>query len=203
MSRELILNHPDVRKYTTIWMDTLRNGASELVNTNKLIRHYPGATGLKTGSTSTAMYCVSATAERDGMELIAVVLKSPTGDQRVADARTLLDHGFAGYALQAAVPDEALPPIPVTLGTQATVQPVPSDEKLLLEKTKLASLTKTVELAERVEAPVSAGDVLGTLRLTAGDEVLAEVPITAGESVPRLTWGQVALRLLRSALFAA
>ena len=203
MSRELILNHPDVRKYTTIWMDTLRGGASELVNTNKLIRHYPGATGLKTGSTSTAMYCVSATAERDGMELIAVVLKSPTGDQRVADARTLLDHGFAGYALQAAVPDEALPPIPVTLGTQATVQPVPSDEKLLLEKTKLAALTKTVELAERVEAPVSAGDVLGTLRLTAGDEVLAEVPITAGESVPRLTWGQVALRLLRSALFAA
>ena len=203
MSRELILNHPDVRKYTTIWMDTLRGGASELVNTNKLIRHYPGATGLKTGSTSTAMYCVSATAERDGMELIAVVLKSPTGDQRVADARILLDHGFAGYALQAAVPDEALPPIPVTLGTQATVQPVPSDEKLLLEKTKLAALTKTVELAERVEAPVSAGDVLGTLRLTAGDEVLAEVPITAGESVPRLTWGQVALRLLRSALFAA
>ena len=98
------------------WMDTLRNGASELVNTNKLIRHYDGATGLKTGSTSTAMYCVSATAERNGMELISVILKSPTGNQRVADARTLLDHGFANYTLLKAAADEALPPIPVTLG---------------------------------------------------------------------------------------
>ena len=202
MSRELILHHPDVRKYTTIWMDTLRNGESQLVNTNKLIRHYQGATGLKTGSTSTAMYCVSATAERNGMELISVILKSPTGDQRVADARTLLDHGFANYALLEATADEALPPIPVTLGTQATVQPVPEARSLLLEKAKVGSVKKTVELAEQVEAPVSAGDVLGTLRITAGDEVLEEVPIVAGEEIPRLTWSQVARQLLKSALLA-
>ena len=117
MSRELILHHPKVREYTTIWMDTLRGGTSELVNTNKLIRRYDGATGLKTGSTSTALYCVSATAERNGMELIAVVLKSPTGEQRVTDARALLDYGFANYALIQAAADEALPAVQVTLGS--------------------------------------------------------------------------------------
>ena len=202
MSRELIANHPEVREYTTIWMDTLRNGASELVNTNKLIRQYEGATGLKTGSTSTAMYCVSATAERAGMELIAVVLKSPTGEQRVADARTLLDYGFANYALLKAAADEALPPVPVVLGNQATVQPVLDERFLLLEKGRAAKLTKTLELAESVEAPVAAGDVLGSLKIMAGDELVAEVPVLAGEEIPRLTWGQVAHRLIRTALLA-
>ena len=99
MSRELILNHPDIRQYTTIWMDTLRDGTSQLVNTNKLIRFYEGATGLKTGSTDSALYCMSATAERDGMELIAVVMKAPTSAQRFEDAKVLLDYGFASYAL--------------------------------------------------------------------------------------------------------
>jgi len=202
MSRELIRNHPKVREYTTIWMDTLRGGASELVNTNKLIRNYNGATGLKTGSTSTAMYCVSATAERDGMELISVIRKSPTGSQRVEDARVLLDHGFANYSLVKAAADEVLPPIPVTLGTQATVQPVLEEQKLLLEKAKAAKLTKTLELAEGVNAPVAAGDVLGKLLISAGEELIAEVPVLAGEEVPRLTWGQVASRLIRSALLA-
>ena len=202
MSRELIRNHPKVREYTTIWMDTLRGGASELVNTNKLIRNYNGATGLKTGSTSTAMYCVSATAERDGMELISVILKSPTGSQRVEDARVLLDHGFANYSLVKAAADEVLPPIPVTLGAQATVQPVLEEQSLLLEKAKAAKLTKTLELAEGVNAPVAAGDVLGKLLISAGEELIAEVPVLAGEEVPRLTWGQVASRLIRSALLA-
>ena len=202
MSRELILHHPKVREYTTIWMDTLRGGTSELVNTNKLIRRYDGATGLKTGSTSTAMYCVSATAERDGMELIAVVLKSPTGEQRVTDARTLLDHGFANYALTKAAEGEVLSPVPVTMGSQAAVQPVAEERTLLLEKSKAGKLTRTLELAEGVEAPVAKGDVLGTLRIMAGEELVAEVPVVAGEDVPRLTWGQVARRLIRSALLA-
>ena len=99
MSRELILNHPDIRRYTTIWMDTLRDGTFGLSNTNKLIRYYEGATGLKTGSTDGAMYCLSATAERDGMELIAVILKSPTSTQRFESAKVLLNYGFAAYAL--------------------------------------------------------------------------------------------------------
>ena len=124
MSRELMLRHPDIRRYTTVWMDTLRDGASSLVNTNKLVRFYDGTTGLKTGSTNAAGYCISATAERDGMELIAVILKGKTSPERFADAQTLLNYGFASYALKTVIPDEPLPPVPVTLGTQATVQPV-------------------------------------------------------------------------------
>ena len=110
MSRELILHHPDIRQYTTIWMDSLRNGASELVNTNKLIRFFDGATGLKTGSTDSALYCLSGTAERDGMELIAVIMKDATSAQRFEDAKTLLSYGFSTYSLEHVTPQEALPP---------------------------------------------------------------------------------------------
>ena len=117
MSRELIRRHPDIRRFTTIWMDTLRDGQFQLSNTNKLIRFYEGATGLKTGSTDSARYCISATAEREGMELIAVVLKSPTGQQRFEDAKTLLNYGFSTYGLIHAAPEEPLPP--VMLGAMA------------------------------------------------------------------------------------
>jgi len=202
MSRELILHHPDIRQYTTIWMDTLRDGTSSLVNTNKLIRFYDGATGLKTGSTDSALYCLSGTAERDGMELIAVILKAPTSAQRFDDAKTLLSYGFSAYALTRLTTDEALRPIPVELGTQATVQPVLSESSALLEKAQAANLEKTVSVCEEAKAPVAKGDVLGTLTVTSGGETVAEVPILAGEDVPRLTWGQMALRLLRSAFLA-
>ena len=111
MSRELILHHPDIRQYTTIWMDSLRDGASELVNTNKLIRFFDGATGLKTGSTDSALYCLSGTAERDGMELIAVIMKDATSAQRFEDAKTLLSYGFSTYSLEHVTPQEALPPV--------------------------------------------------------------------------------------------
>lgn len=199
MSRELILNHPDIRKYTTIWMDTLRGGTSSLVNTNKLIRFYQGATGLKTGSTDSALYCLSGTAERDGMELIAVIMKAPTSAQRFEDAKSLLSYGFSTYALVKATPDAALPPVPVSLGTQSTVQPVASESSLLLEKAKAANLEKSVTLAEQADAPIAKGDVLGTLMVTSGGETLAEVPLVAGEDVPRVTWGALTLRYLRTA----
>jgi len=203
MSRELILHHPDIRKYTTIWMDTLRNGTSSLVNTNKLVRFFQGATGLKTGSTDSALYCLSGTAERDGMELIAVIMKDATSAQRFEDAKTLLSYGFSSYALKKIVPETALPPIPVSLGTQATVQPVLSGEQsLLLEKAKAGNLKQSVTLAEQASAPVAKGDVLGELTVTSGEEEVAKLPIVAGEDVPRLTWGQMTLRLLRSALMA-
>ena len=203
MSRELILNHPDIRQYTTIWMDTLRNGESQLVNTNRLVRFYEGATGLKTGSTDSALYCLSATAEREGMELIAVIMKGATSAQRFEDAQTLLSHGFATYALRKVVPDQALPPVPVELGTQATVQPVPGEGgMLLLEKAKAGNLTQTVTLEESVPAPVALGDRLGTLTVTSGEEVVAEIPLLAGEEVPRVTYGQMFLRLLRTACLA-
>nr|WP_325236148.1 D-alanyl-D-alanine carboxypeptidase family protein [uncultured Oscillibacter sp.] len=203
MSRELILNHPDIRQYTTIWMDTLRNGESQLVNTNRLVRFYEGATGLKTGSTDSALYCLSATAEREGMELIAVIMKGATSAQRFEDAQTLLSHGFATYALRKVVPDQALPPVPVELGTQATVQPVPGEGgTLLLEKAKAGNLTQTVTLEESVPAPVALGDRLGTLTVTSGEEAVAEIPLLAGEEVPRVTYGQMFLRLLRTACLA-
>ena len=203
MSRELISKHPDIRRYTTIWMDTLRNGASQLVNTNKLIRFYEGATGLKTGSTDSALYCLSATAERDGMELISVIMKDATSAQRFEDAKSLLSYGFSAYALKAIVPEEALPPIPVELGTQATVQPVLGEGNvLLLEKSKAGALTQTVELAGSASAPVAAGDRLGTLTVTAGEETVAEIPILAGETVPRITFSQMLVRLLRIAFLA-
>ena len=203
MSRELILNHPDIRQYTTIWMDTLRDGTSSLVNTNKLIRFYEGATGLKTGSTDSALYCLSATAERDGMELIAVIMKDATSAQRFEDAKTLLSYGFSTYALKQITPDAALPPVPVTLGTQATVQPVlGEDSALLLEKSRAGDLQQSVTLEPSVAAPVAKGDPLGTLTVTSGEDVVAELPLVAGEDVPRITYGQMLMRLLRMAFLA-
>ena len=203
MSRELVLNHPDIRQYTTIWMDTLRNGQSSLVNTNKLIRFYEGATGLKTGSTDAAKYCLSATAERDGMELIAVIMKDATSAQRFEDAKALLSYGFSTYTLKNVAPETPLAPVPVTLGTQATVQPVLGEgTALLLEKARAGDLTQTVTLAESVTAPVALGDQLGTLTVTSGEETVAEIPILAGEEVPRVTYGQMLLRLLKMAFLS-
>ena len=203
MSRELVLNHPDIRQYTTIWMDTLRDGASELVNTNKLIRFYEGATGLKTGSTDSALYCLSATAERDGMELIAVIMKGATSDQRFEDAKTLLSYGFSAYALEHVTPETPLPPVPVVLGTQATVQPVLGEgATLLLERAKAGNLQQSVTLLEKIDAPVTAQTQLGTLTITSGDEAVAEIPLLSGEEVPRITYGQMLGRLLKTAFLS-
>ena len=203
MSRELILHHPDIRQYTTIWMDSLRDGASELVNTNKLIRFFDGTTGLKTGSTDSALYCLSGTAERDGMELIAVIMKDATSAQRFEDAKTLLSYGFSTYSLEHVTPQEALPPVTVRLGTQATVQPVLEEgSALLLEKSKAGTLEQSVSLAEAVEAPVAKGTPLGTLTITSGEETVAELALVAGEEIPRITFGQMLLRVLQTAFLA-
>ncbi len=205
MSRELILNHPDIRRFTTIWMDSLRNGESMLVNTNKLVRFYEGATGLKTGSTSSAKYCISATAEKGGMELIAVVLGGSTSDARFSDAKAMLNYGFASYALVNVTPEAPLPAVPVMLGTQKTVQAVlTQDSALLLEKNRANGLTQSVSLPERVEAPVAAGEGLGTLEIfDAAGEAVASLPLLAGEDVARVTWGQLFCRLLAAAFCAA
>ena len=205
MSRELIEKHPDIRRYTTIWMDTLRDGTFQLANTNKLIRFYDGATGLKTGSTDSAKYCLSATAEREGMELIAVVLKSPTGQQRFEDAKALLNYGFSTYALLHTVPEEPFPAIPVVLGETETVQPCidPQEAVALLQKSQVGGLSQSVTLAEQVEAPVSTGQELGTLTLTdAAGETVQSIPIRAAQSVERLTFGTMLRRMLSAAFFA-
>lgn len=202
MSRELILHHPDIRRFTTIWMDTLRGGEFQLSNTNKLIRFYDGATGLKTGSTDSAGYCISATAEKEGMELIAVTLKADTSNERFEDAKALLNYGFSTYTVLDAGEGVTLEPVPVELGTAETVTPVLSDQgrRLLVERSQAAGVERTVELAESVEAPVEAGQQLGQVTVTAGDTVVATVPILAGEAVPRLTWSDMFLRMLRWAV---
>ncbi|HJG86691.1 D-alanyl-D-alanine carboxypeptidase family protein [Pseudoflavonifractor capillosus] len=197
MSRELILNHPSIREYTTIWMDSLRDGAFQLTNTNKLIRFYDGATGLKTGSTDSALYCLSATAERSGMELIAVVLKSPTSQERFDAARALLDYGFANYTLMDVYPDQALPPIDVLLGEADCVQPVLSQSsRILVDKAQLNSVTSQINLCENVEAPVEAGQKLGEMVVTVDGQVLQTIPIVAARAVDRLTVPGIFLRFL-------
>ena len=203
MSRELLLHHPEVRSYTTIWMDTLRNGTFGLSNTNKLIRFYDGATGLKTGFTQEAGYCISATAERDGMELIAVIMKGNTSDSRNADAKTLLNYGFSTYALVDVQPEEPLPALPVTLGAADTVALTLPEEgrTVLLEKIRSGGLTQTVELPEAVPAPLQAGDTVGTLTVSREGETLLTVPIVAAETVEALTWREMTARLLRMAIF--
>ena len=203
MSRELLLRHPEVRSYTTIWMDTLRNGTFGLSNTNKLIRFYDGATGLKTGFTQEAGYCISATAERDGMELIAVIMKGNTSDSRNADAKTLLNYGFSTYALVDVQPEEPLPALPVTLGAADTVALTLPEEgrAVLLEKSRSGGLTQTVELPEAVPAPLQAGDTVGTLTVSREGETLLTVPIVAAETVEALTWREMTARLLRMAIF--
>ena len=203
MSRELLTKHPEIREFSTIWMDSIRGGAFQLANTNKLLRRYDGATGLKTGYTASAGYCISATAEREGMELIAVVLKSPTGQQRFEDAKTLLNYGFSTYGLVHAAPEEPLPPVPVTLGTRDAVQSMvdPAEGLLLAEKARLQGLEQTVTLPESAAAPVRQGDVLGTLTVTQNGETLLEVPIRAAEAVEKLTFGEMFLRLARTMCF--
>ena len=202
MSRELILRHPDIRRFSTIWMDTLRDGKSELSNTNKLIRFYEGATGLKTGSTDSAGYCISATAEREGMELIAVTLKADTSSDRFEDAKTLLNYGFSTYALLDAGQGVELSAVPVELGASETVQPeLPEDERrVLAERALAADAERTVTLEEAVAAPVVKGQQLGRVTLSSGGTVLAEVPLIASEDVPRLTWWQLFTGLLRLAV---
>jgi len=203
MSRELILNHPDIRAFTTIWQDTLRNGEFGLSNTNKLIRFYEGATGLKTGSTDSALYCLSATAERGGMELIAVVLKSPTSTQRFEGAKILLNYGFAAYGIRDVRPESPLAPIPVRMGVQQSVMPrINGNTNLLAEKAKLSDLTVTVETEELLSAPVEEGQQVGTLTVRSGEEVLLTLPVTAGQTVERLTYGQILLRCLRAAFLS-
>ena len=200
MSRELILNHPDVRRFTTIWMDTLRNGEFGLSNTNKLIHSYEGATGLKTGSTDGALYCLSATAERDGMELIAVILKAPTSAQRFAGAQALLNYGFASYGLAEIQTPGDLSPIPVRLGAEKAVTArLEGETALLAEKEKLGTLETELTMETELSAPVAEGQEVGRLTVTSGGETLAEFPLVADRAVARLTYWQLLQRCMQMA----
>ena len=203
MSRQLLLHHPDIRQYTTIWTDSIRNGAFGLTNTNRLIRFYDGATGLKTGFTASAQYCMSAAAQRNGMELIAVVMKAPTTAQRFQDASSLLDYGFANYALITPQPESPLAPVDVLLGRSKTVQPQLQREcHLLVEKTQADQVTTRVDLAQDVQAPVDPGQTLGEFQVYVGNELRDSVPIVAAQGVDRLSVPGLFSQLLRRLLFA-
>ena len=204
MSRELLTKHPDIRSFTTIWTDSIRNGTFDLANTNKLIRRYDGATGLKTGYTASAGYCISATAEREGMELIAVVMKGETADKRNADAKALLNYGFSAYALVSAAPEEPLPALPVTMGETDTVALMLPPDALtaVVEKAQAAALERRIDLSESLPAPVRQGQQVGTLTLCSGDTELMTVPILAAEDAAGRSWGRMFTDLLKMAVFA-
>ncbi len=202
MSREL-LRHDRIRDYTTIWMDTVRDGKFGLSNTNKLVRFFEGTTGLKTGYTSAAGHCLAASAKREGMELIAVVLHCGSSTDRFESAKALLNHGFANYALVNIEPPQPLTPIRISLGEQDLVTPVLRETApILIEKAELSRITKTVDLPEELEAPVTQGQQLGTMTISAGDKVLAQIPIEASASVNCLTLWQMTLRLLKKMCMA-
>ena len=197
MSRELLKYHPAIKQFTTIWMDTVRDGAFGLSNPNKLIRFYNGATGLRTGFTSGAGYCLSASAQRDGMELIAVVMGCETSQDRFAACKSMLDYGFANFALIAPQLNDTVS-VPVTLGTCGFVDAVPGETAaLLIDKSQKSMISTEITLDESVTAPVSRGQKLGTMTVKAGEQVLAQVPMVAAEAVPRLTFWQIFAQILR------
>ena len=191
MSREL-LKHGKIKEYTTIWMDTVRNGEFGLSNTNKLVRFYDGTTGLKTGYTSSAGYCLSASAERGGMELIAVVMHCKTSPDRFESAKALLNYGFANYALVDPLEKLTLEPVPVVLGRQELVQVQTQDaQTILIDKALAGSVTCAARLDESVTAPVLKGQQLGMLRVEAGGRLLREIPLVAAQEVPALSFADI------------
>ena len=197
MSRELMVHHPDITKFTTIWMDTVRNGTFGLANTNKLIRFYPGAIGLKTGYTAKAGFCLSACAQRENMMLIAVVLGAESSQDRFAACKSMLDYGFANFALTEYSPEELT--IPVKLGQQATVSAIPGgDTRFLIDKSQRNDIRYQVNLAESVAAPVSQGQQIGTLTIYAGQQILNQIPMVAKDAVLRKTWGQIFMQILKA-----
>lgn len=195
MSRELI-SHELIKNYTTIWMDSIRNGEFGLSNTNKLVYYYDGCTGLKTGFTSLAMYCLSATAMRDGVEYIAVIMHAESVEKRNADAKTLLNYAFANYTLCPLRYESALPPVAVELGTGDCVQPeYKGAEATLIKKQSAGSVEYELKLPESVSAPVEKGDVLGSMTVSIDGKEAYEVSLVASHDVKRLELGGIFLKV--------
>ncbi len=194
MSKALMA-HPLILQYSTIWMDTVRDGAFGLSNTNRLIRFYKGATGLKTGSTAKAGFCISATACREGLHLIAVIMGSKTRDIRNEAAKTLLDYGFANFSLYTNEGGEGSD-IKVLGGCVEFCKTEYRPCSVLLSKGEAAKVTVTVDAPASVKAPVSKGDVVGTVRFTAGDKIIGETPLLCAESVDKIGFFGLFLKML-------
>ena len=187
MSRELLMKHPDIMKYTTIWMDSLRDGKSQLVNTNKLIRNYKGATGLKTGSTSVALYNLSASATRNNLSLIAVIMKAPSTKVRFAEAQKLLDYGFSNFEFKKiAKQGDVIRQIPVDKGTADSVNAIlEQDSGMLLSKGQDKEISQSIDLVDHITAPVQQGEVLGKITYTLDGKEIASVNIIAETTVEK------------------
>lgn len=193
MSQALI-KHETILKYSSIWMDTIRDGAFGLTNTNRLVRFYNGCTGLKTGSTSKAGFCVSVTAQRDGLSLICVIMGAETRDIRNAEATTLLDWGFANYGIYTA-PAEEMPAVYVTGGKSASCKTISSAFFCVLPKSEISSVERIVEMPEKINAPVTQGDTIGKVVYKSGETVLGESKITALETVAKIDFFEIFRRM--------
>lgn len=199
MSREL-LKHEMIINYTTIWMDSVRGGETELVNTNKLVRFFEGTTGLKTGTTSKAGCCVSASAKRNGTHLIAVVLGSENSSDRFETAKSMLNWGFSNYATVTPVIDPSLiPSVAVIGGVEESIMPViPKPDAVLIQKGKEGEIKQSIDLAVNVAAPIEKGQVLGTVTFTSGEETLGEYKLVAPDFVKQLTFTIVLSRVFKA-----
>lgn len=205
MSREMLLHHTEVRDYCSIWMDTLRGGATQLVNTNKLLKSYSGITGLKTGTTGKAGVCISASAERDGLRLIAVVLGAASGKERFQAASTLLDYGFSHFESAAAeLPVDAPLSLPVERGTAESVAlTYTAPERCLMPKGESSTLQVALDLPQKLAAPIRAGETVGTVKISNGSAELASYPVTAAQDVDALSFTYCLRRLAEGLLLTS
>ena len=197
MSRELI-SHDMIKDYTTIWMDTIRNGEFGLSSTNKLVYYYDGCTGLKTGFTEKAGYCLSATAEREGTEYIAVIMHGETSDSRNEDAKTLLSYAFANYTTCPLRSPEVLPPVAVKMGECDSVQPTYCGPERALISKQGGEISYEAELPDEVIAPIEKGTRIGTLKVLRGEELICEVPLVSDCDIARAGIGQIFTKLVES-----
>lgn len=190
MSRELLTKHPQITNYTTIWTDSLRDGKSALSNTNKLVRNYSGCTGLKTGSTSKALFNLSASATRNDLSLIAVIMKAPTSAIRFSNASTLLDYGFNTFSYKSfATQGEIFKSIPVTKGTSDTINAVyESSPSFLIKKGEESNITYEINIPESIQAPITQGQQLGTISYYLNNDKIAEVSLIAENSISKITF---------------
>lgn len=199
MSREL-LKHELIQNYTTVWMDSLRDGETQLVNTNRLVRFYNGTTGLKTGTTSKAGYCLSASAQRDGLHLVAVVMGAANSTDRFESAKALLNWGFANYeSYTPEIDPEFFSDVTVLRGIETVVKPVVTGiSPITIESGRKGSIETEVELATDVEAPVEENQVLGKVKLKIGSEIIEEYSLVAEKSVRRITFGDIVARFFKA-----
>lgn len=193
-----LLRHPKILEYTSIWMDTIRDGKFALANTNKMLKSYQGINGLKTGYIAEAGFCISASAERDGLNLVAVVMAAPTKEKRTADVTSLLNYGFANFAAYTP-PEDVLSPMPVVLGDAPSVQPIiQGGGSLILEKSVINQLETVLDLPESIAAPITAGQQLGELRIISNGQTLLTTPIVAAETIEAKRLSGIFMDILRA-----